>query len=151
MIVMMDLSSLRRMRAHEWAVRFTLGGAVTVAAGLLAKYFGPVFGGLFLAFPAIICASATLIEKHERQKKARAGFNDIVRARQAAGLDVGGSELGSVGLAAFALLAWKELPGHSPALILICAALLWLGVSTALWWIRKRHLLGSRGHIRVKL
>ena len=151
MIVMMDLSSLRRTRLHEWALRFILGGAATLVAGLLAKYFGPVFGGLFLAFPAIICASATLIEKHERQKKARAGFNDVVRARQAAGLDVGGSEFGSVGLAAFALLAWKELPAHSPALILIASALLWLGVSTLLWWIRKRHLVGGRGRIRVKV
>jgi hypothetical protein len=42
---------------------------------------------LFLAFPAIICASATLIEKREKEKKARAGFNDLVRARLAAGLD----------------------------------------------------------------
>jgi hypothetical protein len=32
--------------------------------GLIAARFGPVVGGLFLAFPAIFPASATLIEKH---------------------------------------------------------------------------------------
>jgi hypothetical protein len=41
-----------------------LGGVVTVVAGLLAKHYGPVFGGLFLAFPAIFPASATLVDKH---------------------------------------------------------------------------------------
>ena len=54
-------------------VRFVFGGAITVGAGLLARKFGPAVGGLFLAFPAIFPASATLIEKHEREKKERKG------------------------------------------------------------------------------
>ena len=32
-----DLSALRRTRWHEYALRFFFGGAVTVAAGLIAK------------------------------------------------------------------------------------------------------------------
>ena len=36
--------------------------------------WGPGIGGLFLAFPAIFPASATLVEKHEKQKKNRAGI-----------------------------------------------------------------------------
>lgn len=142
MTVSMDLSALRGGRWYEWLLRFVLGGMVTVVAGLMAKFFGPVFGGLFLAFPAIICASATLIEKHEREKKQRLGLSGEVRGRKAAGLDTAGAELGSVGLAAFALLAWKQLPDHSPLWVLIEAAALWLVVSIALWWTRKRHLLG---------
>jgi hypothetical protein len=142
MIVSLDFSSLQRMRWYEWALRFVLGGLVTVLAGVLAQFFGPVFGGLFLAFPAIICSSATLIEKHEKEKKAGAGLDGSVRACKAAGLDVGGAELGSIGLVAFALLTWKELPTHPAALILTAAAALWLAVSTTLWWIRKRHLVG---------
>jgi len=39
---------------------------MTVIAGLIAFRFGPVVGGLFLAFPAIFPASATLIERHGR-------------------------------------------------------------------------------------
>jgi hypothetical protein len=49
-------------------VRFALGGFATVAAGLVADLWGPAAGGLFLAFPAIFCATATLIEKHERER-----------------------------------------------------------------------------------
>ena len=47
---------------------------MTVLAGVIAKKFGPVVGGLFLAFPAIFPASATLIEKHERERKERKGL-----------------------------------------------------------------------------
>ncbi|HWO32650.1 MAG TPA: DUF3147 family protein, partial [Candidatus Acidoferrum sp.] len=61
MKVTIDLSTPARTRWHEYAVRFLLGGAITVIAGLLAKRFGPMFGGLFLAFPAIFPASATLV------------------------------------------------------------------------------------------
>lgn len=50
------------------------GGAITLTAGILAKHFGPVFGGLFLACPVIFSASATLVAKHETQKKQNAGF-----------------------------------------------------------------------------
>ncbi len=141
-IVSVDLASLRQARWYEWALRYGLGGLVTVVAGLMAKIFGPVFGGLFLAFPAIMCASATLIEKHEREKKQRAGFDGSVRGRKAAGLDAAGAEFGCVGLAAFALLVWKQLPLHSPTPVLIAAALLWLVVSITLWWLRKRPIRG---------
>jgi len=141
-IVSMDLSSLRRTRWYEWALRYVLGGLVTVVAGLMARFFGPVFGGLFLAFPAIMCATATLIEKHERQKKQRAGFDGRARGRKAAGLDTAGAVLGCVGLGAFALLTWKQLDHHSPARVLAASALLWLLVSITLWWIQKRHILG---------
>ena len=34
-----------------------------------AKRYGPGVAGLFLAFPAIFPAGATLIEKHEKEKK----------------------------------------------------------------------------------
>ena len=50
----------------------TFGGAVTLLAGLTADTFGPGFGGLFLAFPAIFPA-ASLTEKHQRKTKRRAG------------------------------------------------------------------------------
>ena len=142
MIVSVDLSALRRTSWSEWALRYMLGGLVTVVAGLMAQFFGPVFGGLFLAFPAIMCASATLIEKHERQKKQRAGLDGTARGRRAAGLDAAGAVLGCVGLGAFALLTWKQLDQHPPAPVLLAAALLWLLVSITLWWIQKRHILG---------
>ena len=73
MIVQFNPSALRQTRWYEYLVRFVLGGAMTVVAGLIAARFGPVVGGLFLAFPAIFPASATLIEKHVRERKEKAG------------------------------------------------------------------------------
>src|SRR6266581_1060457 len=54
------------------ALRFVLGGAITLITGLIAARFGPVLGGLFLAFPAILPAGVTLIEQHDGQKAAGA-------------------------------------------------------------------------------
>ena len=59
MIVQFKPSALGQTRWYEYLVRFVLGGAMTVVAGLIAARFGPVIGGLFLAFPAIFPASAT--------------------------------------------------------------------------------------------
>jgi hypothetical protein len=36
-----------------YAIRFVIGGLITTATGLVARKFGPVVGGLFLAYPAI--------------------------------------------------------------------------------------------------
>ena len=47
-----------------------------------AEKFGPGIGGLFLAFPAIFPASATLIEKHEEQRKQVRGLQGTRRARE---------------------------------------------------------------------
>ena len=42
----------------------------------------PVVGGLFLAFPAIFPASATLIEKHGRERKEKAGLAGARRCKR---------------------------------------------------------------------
>jgi hypothetical protein len=139
-----DFSALRKTKWYEYAVRFVLGGSITVIAGLLAKHFGPVFGGLFLAFPAIFPASATLVEKHERQKKQSAGILDTVRGQQAAALDAAGAAMGSVALTCFALVIWKLLPGWNVLAVFGVAIAAWLLVSYSLWWTRKKHRSHSR-------
>jgi len=88
MIVQLNPSALRETHWYECLIRFALGGAVTVVAGLIAARFEPVVGGLFLAFPAIFPASATLIEKNVRRRKEKAGLSGVRRGRQAAALDV---------------------------------------------------------------
>jgi len=135
--VSLDVSALGRTKSYEYAVRFLAGGAITVVAGLLAKRFGPAFGGLFLAFPAIFPASATLVEKHEREKKKRAGISHSIRGRQAAALDAAGAAMGSLGLALFGFLVWKLLPIWRPSAVLLCGIAGWLVASFALWRIRK--------------
>lgn len=143
MKVSANLSALKTTRWYEYAVRFVLGGCVTAGAGLIAKHYGPVFGGLFLAFPAIFPASATLVEKHQRQKKRRAGIVDTKRGQEAAGLDAAGATLGSLGLTAFALVVWRLLPGWNVWAVFAMAIAGWLGVSVGLWLIRKKHIAQS--------
>lgn len=142
--------TLKQTKWYECAIRFILGGAITVIAGLLAKKFGPPIGGLFLAFPAIFPASATLVEKHEKEKKEQKGMHGQERGRDAAALDAAGAAMGSIGLMAFAVLVWQLLPNHSATLILIAASVLWFLVGCALWFIReKRHRIfgtGRHGH-----
>ena len=81
MIVQLNLSALRETRWYDYAIRFVLGGAMTVIAGLIAARFGPVVGGLLWAFPAIFPASATLIEKHGRERKEKAGLAGARRGK----------------------------------------------------------------------
>jgi uncharacterized membrane protein (GlpM family) len=140
MRVSFDMSALRRTRWHEYALRFLFGGAMTVVAGLVAKRYGPAVGGLFLAFPAIFPAGATLVEKHEREKKKQAGIVRTKRGRQAAALDAYGAALGTMGLLCFGLIVWLLLPTHDLPLVLLCATAAWSIVSIALWRIRKSSL-----------
>lgn len=140
MPVKMDLSALKRTKWHEYLVRFAFGGLITAATGVIAKKFGPEVGGLFLAFPAIFPATATLIEKHETDKKKQKGLKGIVRGRDAASADAAGSAMGSIGLFVFAVLVLHLIEGHNLGLVLSAATLCWLGVSVATWFVRKRLL-----------
>src|ERR1700676_1210411 len=137
--VSLDFSAFGRTKGYEYAVRFLFGGATTVVAGLLAKHFGPALGGLFLAFPAIFPASATLVEKHEKEKKQHAGIFHTRRGRQAAAVDAAGAAMGSLGLALFGFTIWKWLPLWRPWPVLLCGTVGWLVTSFALWRIRKDH------------
>jgi hypothetical protein len=106
-------------------------------AGIIAKKFGPGIGGLFLAFPAIFPASATLIEKHEKMKKTSLGLKGEARGGSAASVDAAGSSMGSIGLFAFALIVSQFISRDRSWIVLGGATALWLGVSVAVWQIRK--------------
>src|ERR1700757_1854197 len=140
MRVEFDISALKDTKWYELAVRFLFGGAITAITGILANRYGPVFGGLFLAFPALFPASATLLEKHERQKKRRAGIANTARGREAAALDARGAAIGSVGLVGFALTVWKLAPVWNGATTLFAALAVWATVSIAIWRLRRHRL-----------
>ena len=129
-------SSLKTTSWWEHVVRFAIGGAITAIAGILAKKYGPSFGGLFLAFPAIFPSSATMLEKHERQEKEEKGLNPGRRGRDAAAVDARGATLGSIGLMVFAWFVWAVLPNHS-AWMIVVAGVLWFLTSFLLWLGRK--------------
>jgi uncharacterized membrane protein (GlpM family) len=138
MTIKVDPSGLKETKWHEYAVRFIAGGMTTVVAGLIARHWGPGIGGLFLAFPAIFPASATLIEKHQRQRKQKKGLPGEERGTDAAAIDALGAAMGSVGLAAFAGTCWWLIPKYPPPLALGSATVAWVVVAFATWIIRQR-------------
>ena len=138
MIIKIDPSGLKQTKWHEYALRFVAGGIITVIAGVIARKWGPGIGGLFLAFPAIFPASATLIEKHERQRKQESGMRGEERGTDAAAIDALGSAMGSLGLLAFAGICWWLIPGYPAPLALGSAIIAWLLVSFSVWIIRQR-------------
>lgn len=117
-----DPSGLKKAKSLDYVIRFVFGGIITVAAGLAAKAWGPVIGGLFLGFPAILPASLTLVKQRDGRPEA------IDDAR--------GGRLGSLGLLAFGALVWARARQWPPAVTLIAALAAWLAVDLLLWWWR---------------
>ncbi len=146
MVVKFQLSAVRRTKWYEVILRILFGGLTTVATGMIAKSYGPVVGGLFLAFPAIFPASATLVEKHEKEKKQRAHIDGVNQARRAVALEARGTAMGSIGLVAFAIVVWQFLFGKPAWLVLTAATLSWLITSLLIWELRRV----ARGHLLAK-
>ena len=81
--------SLRGLPPQDLLMRFGFGAGASVLAGLVTLAAGERVGGLFLAFPAILVAALTLIEKREGTSQAVS--------------DVRGAAVGSLGMVVFAL------------------------------------------------
>jgi uncharacterized membrane protein (GlpM family) len=124
-------SRVKRSSLKDYAIRFLFGGIITAAVGIVGAAFGPVIAGLFLAFPAILPASVTLIQKHED--------------RDAAAADAVGAADGSLGLIAFGAVVWG-LATRSPAPVVLSVAMVaWLVASLVLWWLAQhaRHVVSE--------
>ena len=136
-MISFHLAALKQTKAHQYGIRFLVGGLCTVAAGLIGKHFGPAIGGLFLAFPAIFPAGASLIESHEKENKRRIGANGALRGRLAASIDSAGAALGCIGLIGFAVTSWWLLTSYKATLAITIATLVWLFVTLSLWLVRR--------------
>ena len=130
-------SSLKEGRWYEYLIRFALGGAATVFTGLVSSRYGAFIGGLFLALPAIFCASATLIEKHEIRRKREAGLSGERRGQMGAAVDSAGAVLGAMGMLAFAVV-FSLTAETSIATAFMGASFAWLLVSVAAWYVRRK-------------
>jgi hypothetical protein len=115
-----DWSKLAKAKPPEIAIRFVFGTGIALLAAAAGTVFGARFGGLFLAFPAVLPATLTLIENKEGTTKAWA--------------DASGGVLGAVGLAAFAFTALQLLRTH-PVVALGLALLAWLLVAGGLYFL----------------
>jgi len=91
-----SLSALREVPRGDLAIRFAFGAGISSIAAIISYVFGARFGGVFLAFPAILPATLTLIEKEESKRKAE--DDDI------------GAILGAAALILFGGLAWWLIP-----------------------------------------
>jgi hypothetical protein len=120
----LNWAALHKVKPLEYLVRFAFGGLISVGAAALGAHWGPGVGGLFLAFPAILPASLTLL-------KEKGG------TRQACD-DARGAVLGSLGLCAFALTVVGG--GRAPLVqVLLLATAAWTLTSVALWWVAYRN------------
>lgn len=117
--IALDLAGFRRTRWTSFLARFVYGGVVTALAGVLGHRFGAAIGGLFLAFPALLPASLTLVKQQDGRAKAAD--------------DAAGATCGAVGLVAFAAVVWLGAPRTGVAVALPLAALAWLLVSVVGW------------------
>ena len=138
MRVTWDFAKLKMTTPGEYLSRFLFGGLVTVLATLVANHFGPVIGGLFLAFPGILPPGLTLTEKHVVKKKARTAKSGTQFGRAEASIEAAGASAGSLGLIAFGLVIWKNLATHSLLPSLLLAMFAWFIVAFTFWWLRKR-------------
>jgi hypothetical protein len=123
-----DLSKVKKLRPHELAIRFAFGAVISLVAGVVALVFGPKAGGLFLAFPAILPATLTLIEKKE-------GIREAVH-------NVEGAVFGALGMIAFAITVTWTIARTTLALSLALGLAVWIAVSMGSYLVY--HLTGER-------
>ena len=103
---------VREVRPRDLGIRFITGALTSVVSGVLTTVVSARVGGIFLAFPAILAASLTLIEEQEDSAEAR---------EDARGAVIGGCAMAL--FAAVAALTFTHLPG---GVVLAIATAAWL-------------------------
>lgn len=106
---------LREPPIRDWVIRFAFGAGVSALAAVVTKVWGPAAGGLFLAFPAILLASLTLVAKAEGGHRARE--------------DARGAALGALGLIGFGIVVWATTPQWPVWVTLLAATIAWAVIS----------------------
>jgi hypothetical protein len=131
----LDLGAIKRHKMSDYLMRFAFGAGISAAAAIAAAVFGAKIGGVLLAFPAIMPASLTLIEKKDGRGKAAINAYAAI--------------LGSVALIAFALVAWLAFQRTGGAVALLLAGAAWLLVAGVLYAsiLVLPRLLNNRGKI----
>lgn len=110
---------IAKHKPSDYVVRFAFGAAISLAAGLIGMKFGPVVGGVFLGFPAILPASLTLIEKKD--------------GKQQASIDAIGAALGAVAMVAFAIAVIVLASRWGVVATLVAGLIVWLLVAFGLY------------------
>jgi hypothetical protein len=114
----LNLQGLKGKSPKDYLVRFGFGAVISLIAALIGLRY-PLFGGMFLAFPAILPASLTLIERDAGKEEAA--------------IDAEGAIIGATGLLAFALVLAFGIKPLGALTALGAAALAWLVVSVGIY------------------
>jgi len=115
---------LKETGARDWLIRFAFGAGVSALAGIISALAGPLIGGLFLAFPAILLASLTLVAQEEGERQARN--------------EARGATFGTVGLLVFAAVL-TVLVGRAPIWLARSAACVgWTVVAVGGYLVARR-------------
>lgn len=129
-----DLSRLRKVKPRQYLTRFAFGASISIVAAVATEAWGPRVGGLFLAFPAILPATVTLLEKDEGLAQALS--------------DIRGATLGAIGMIAFAGVV-AALVRHSGAAALAGALAAWIVVAGIAYLVMRGTVraLGERQYL----
>jgi uncharacterized membrane protein (GlpM family) len=113
--ITIESSRLRDLEVKALAVRFAFGFTISVLVGAIGLAAGDRIAGLFLAFPAILPASLTLIADEDGEEKAK--------------VDAAGACFGSVGLSAYGAASWFLLSRMAPVPAELGALVAWAVVA----------------------
>jgi hypothetical protein len=112
-------SEVRRHKVKDYFIRFCFGAAISLVAGIIGMKFGPKVGGVFLAFPAILPASLTLIQQESGKEEAA--------------IDSEGAILGALAMVVFAIVTFLAVVKLGVAVTLFLALALWLVIAVGLY------------------
>lgn len=130
-----DPAKLKKLRAGELVVRFAFGAAISLVAGLVGLAAGARAGGMFLAFPAILPAALTMIERKEGRRQALE--------------DERGAAYGALGLIVFAVLCATLIVELTTTVTLLVALVAWAAAAVACYLGAAALASGPRRRRRV--
>jgi hypothetical protein len=113
--ITIEPSRLRDLDVSGLAVRFAFGFVISVIVGAIGLAAGDRVAGLFLAFPAILPASLTLIAEEDGEDEAK--------------VDAAGACFGGLGLAAYGATSWFLLSRIAPVAAELVALVAWCVVA----------------------
>src|SRR4051812_4738777 len=119
----LEPGKLKACGPKDWFIRFAFGAGTSLVAAVIAVVGGPLVGGTFLAFPAILLASLTLVAKEDGAARSRD--------------DARGATFGALGLIVFGVLGAAAFTSlATPLVFLICTigwAIVGLGAFLIAW------------------
>jgi hypothetical protein len=125
----LDVSQLKHLKLKDYILRFLFGGAISVLAAFITQVLNVRIGGVFMAFPAILLASLTMISREDGKYNAEE--------------DARGGIVGAVAFVVTAIVLILTLRALSVPVVLFMALIVWLicafglyALSYTLGWLR---------------